>query len=96
MRTTTRVDWRFSFTISDLGRFLGKSPVTLRGWENKGLVDIPRDGSGDRKLTTDDIRAIADTARVHKRISLSRFNLVCAAMTLIEEIEQSNNRKVQK
>ena len=96
MRTTTRVNWRFDFTISDLGRMLGKSPVTLRGWENKGLVTIPRDQSGDRKLGCKDIREITDTARLHSRISESRSNLIYAAMTLLEEIEQANNRKVQK
>jgi hypothetical protein len=96
MRTTTRVNWRFTFTISDLGRLLGKSPVTLRGWEDKGLVDIPRDQSGDRKLTCADIRTIADRAYELGRINRRRANLVHATMTLIEQIEAENNWKAKQ
>ena len=75
---------------------LGKSPVTLRGWENKGLVSIPRDQSGDRKLGCQDIRSITDTARLHKRIGDNRANLVYATLTLLEQIEQANDRKVKQ
>jgi predicted site-specific integrase-resolvase len=95
MWTTTRVNWRFTFTISDLGRLLGKSPVTLRGWENKGLVDIPRDQSGDRKLGCQDVRVITDRAYEHKRINQRRVNLVYATITLMEQIEHENNWKVK-
>ncbi len=96
MRTTTRANWRFTFTISDLGRLLGKSPVTLRGWENRGLVDIPRDQSGDRKLTCADIRTIADRAYELGRINRRRANLVHATMTLIEQIEAENNWRAKQ
>lgn len=96
MRTTTRVNWRFTFTISDLGRLLGKSPVTLRGWEDRGLVDIPRDPSGDRKLACADIRAIADRAYELGRINRRRANLVYATMTLIEQIEAENNWRAKQ
>ena len=96
MRTTTRVNWRFTFTISDLGRLLGKSPVTLRGWDDQGLVNIPRDQSGDRKLTCDAIRTITDKAFDLGRINRHRANLVHATMTLMEQIEVENNRKVKK
>lgn len=96
MRTTTRVNWRFTFTISDLGRFLGKSPVTLRGWEDKKLVDIPRDQSGDRKLACGDIRTITDRALHLGRINQQRANLVHATMTLIEQIEVENNWKAKQ
>ncbi len=51
---------QFAFTITDAGRFLGKSPVTLRGWERSGLVALPRDvEGGDRKFTATDIYALA-------------------------------------
>lgn len=96
MRTTTRVNWRFTFTISDLGRLLGKSPVTLRGWENRGLVDIPRDQSGDRKLGCTDIRTITDRAYELGRINRRRANLVYATMTMIEQIEAENNWKAKQ
>ena len=96
MRTTTRVNWRFTFTISDLGRLLGKSPVTLRGWEDKGLVDIPRDQSGDRKLGCQDVRTVADRAFSLGRVSRRRVNLVHATMTMMEQIESENNWKIKK
>lgn len=93
MRTTTDPsNWRFHFTVTDLGRYLGKSPVTLRGWERAGLVSIPRDGSGDRRLGTQDIRAIATTAFARKRINQRRLDLVAATMTLIESIERENEK----
>lgn len=95
MRTTTRKDWRFTFTISDLGRFLCKSPVTLRGWESNRVIDIPREPSGDRKLTISDVRQITQTAVDHKRISTHRANLIYATMTLLEQIEYENNAKVK-
>jgi hypothetical protein len=96
MRTTTRVNWRFSFTISDLGRLIGKSPVTLRGWEDKGLVTFPRDQSGDRKLRCQDVRTIAHRAFELNRISSRRLNLVLATITLLEQIEHENNWRVKK
>ena len=96
MRTTTRVNWRFTFTNSDLGRLIGKSPVTLRGWEDKGLVAIPRDQSGDRKLGSQDVRTVADRAFELGRITRRRANLVHATMTLLEQIETENNWKAKK
>ena len=96
MRTTTRPNWKFVFGISDLGRLLGKSPVTFRGWEDRGFVDLPRDASGDRRLHCDDVRRVAEVARAAGRISQHRANLVAATMTLHEQIEIENNRKAKK
>lgn len=91
MRTTTDpANWKFYFTITDLGRFLGKSPVTLRGWERKGFIQVTRDPSGDRKLNAREIAGIAKLAYDNKRISRRRRDLVCANMTLLEMIEQEN------
>ena len=83
-------NWGFVFTITDLGRFLGKSPVTLRGWEKNGIIKFPRSDSGDRKFTAADISKIAQIAYEKKRISLARRDLVKAAITLIELVERSN------
>ena len=83
---------RFSFTITDLARFLGKSSVTLRGWERKGLFDFPRDPSGDRKFTTTDIRDAAHKARKLKRISNQRLQYIEASVTMLELIERENNK----
>jgi hypothetical protein len=91
VRTTTEPkNWKFYFTITDLGRFLGKSPVTLRGWERKEFIHVPRDPSGDRKLTTKEINGIAKVAYKAGRISRRRRDMVCAAMTMIELIEAEN------
>lgn len=78
---------RFHFTITDVARFLGKSPVTLRSWERQGLVRWPRDGGGDRKFTTTQVREAIDTTCKLGRITKRRARLVHAAMTLLEEIE---------
>lgn len=92
MRTTTNPEkWVFSFTVTDLARFLGKSPVTLRHWERQGLVIFPRDTNGDRRLTATDVRHMAFRAWKLGRISERRFNLVNASVTLLENIESENN-----
>jgi DNA-binding transcriptional MerR regulator len=80
----------FSFTVTDLARFLGKSSVTLRGWERKGLFTFPRDGSGDRKFSTSDIREIARRAKDLKRISNQRLQYIEASVTMLQMIEREN------
>lgn len=82
----------FSFTVTDLARFLGKSSVTLRGWERKGLFDFPRDPSGDRKFSTSDIREIARKAKDLKRISNQRLQYVETCVTMLQIIERENNK----
>lgn len=77
----------FSFTVTDLGRFLDKSAVTLRGWERQGLISLPRDPSGDRRLMSDDVRIAARRARELGRISEHRLQLVEATITLLSLIE---------
>lgn len=96
MQTTTRVNWRFTFTITDVGRMLGKSPVTLRGWEDKGLVTIPRDKSNDRKFRCKDVHIITDKAFELGCINRRRANLVHATMTMMEQIETDNNWKAKQ
>ena len=81
---------RFAFTITDLALLLGKSPVTLRGWERQGLITFPRDPSGDRKFTLDDLRTAAVAARDLGRITEYRLDLVRAALTLLSFIEKEN------
>lgn len=92
MRTTTdAANWRFYFTVSDLARFLGKSPVTVRGWEQKiSAFKLPRDSGGDRKLTTNDVRKAARLAHEMKRIPLYRLHIVEAAVTILELVEKAN------
>lgn len=82
----------FTFTVTDLARFLGKSPVTLRSWEKKGLLTFPRDPSGDRKFTTADIRESAKKAKSLKRISKQRLQYIEACVTMIELIERENKK----
>lgn len=82
----------FTFTVTDLARFLGKSSVTLRSWEKKGLLTFPRDASGDRKFTTADIRESARKAKSLKRISNQRLQYIEACVTIIELIERENKK----
>jgi predicted site-specific integrase-resolvase len=81
---------QFYFTVTDLARFLGKSAVTLRTWERNGLVDLPRDSGGDRKLSAEDVRRVAKTAYELGRINLHRLHLVDATVTLLTIIETEN------
>lgn len=97
MRTTTDPKhWRFVFTITDLGKLLGKSPVTLRGWERQGFISIPRDSSGDRKLSVDDIRNITKLVFEKKRINEWRHNIIMSVLTQLECVEWMNNNKRKK
>ena len=78
---------KFSFTISDLARFLGKSPVTLRGWERQGLISFPRNERGDRRFTVDDIRGVLRSEVCQDRVELSRRRLCAATLTLLALLE---------
>jgi DNA-binding transcriptional MerR regulator len=89
--TTDPTNWKFHFTVTDLARFLGKSPVTLRHWERQGLVVFPRDSNGDRRLTCFEIRQMARIAKALGRITEDRLNLVEATITLLEQVERQNN-----
>lgn len=77
---------KFTFTVTDAAIFLGKSPVTLRQWERKGVVRFTRLGT-DRRLTCEDMRLLAERALGLGRISAKRYLLVQAALTILELIE---------
>lgn len=80
----------FTFTVTDLARFLGKSAVTLRGWERKGLIDFPRDSGGDRKFSIDEVRRVANKAYELGRINLYRLQIIEATVTMLKVIEREN------
>ena len=79
---------KFSFTITDLSRFLGKSPVTLRGWERQGLISFPRNGRGDRRFTLEGVRTVLASSVVRERVDQDRIRLSEAAITLLEMVEK--------
>lgn len=79
----------FIFTVTDLARFLGKSAVTIRGWERQGLVKIPREGV-ERKLTVDEVREVAKVAFHLERINRHRLDMIEAACTMLSLIEREN------
>jgi len=83
---------RFYFTVTDLARMLNKSPVTIRSWERKNLVSIPRDSGGDRKLSVEDVKRVAKLAKKLGRISETRLDLILSAMTLFSYIEEKNSK----
>lgn len=80
----------FIFTVTDLARFLGKAAVTVRGWERKGLIELPRDSGGDRKLTVDEVREVAKIAFHLDRITRHRLDMIEASCTLLSLIEGEN------
>lgn len=89
--TTDAAHWKFYFTITDAARFLGKSPVTLRQWERKGLVKLPRESEGgDRRFDTKDICNLANIAYGLKRISHERLRLIIMTTTALDVIERTN------
>lgn len=79
----------FIFTVTDLARFLGKSAVTLRGWERQGLIELPRLGN-ERKMDVDQVREVAKSAFHLKRITRHRLDMVEAVCTLLSLIEGEN------
>jgi hypothetical protein len=81
---------KFIFTVTDLARFLGKSPVTLRGWDRQGLVQLPRDKGGDRKLGLEDVRTVTQVAYDLNRINKYRWQLINATLTMLMVIEREN------
>lgn len=80
---------QFSFTVTDAARFLGKSAVTLRMWERRGLYSMPRLGS-DRRFSCTDMRELTAWAMVSGRISPDRQHKVEATLTLLEMIESED------
>lgn len=80
----------FRFSISDLGIFLGKSPVTIRAWERKGLLTLPRVGT-NRALTSQQVLEVAVLAHHAGRISQDRLDLISDAIGAINVIEQEGS-----
>src|SRR4051812_46420943 len=81
---------KFSFTISDLARFLGKSPVTLRGWERHGAISFPRNGRGDRRFTLEDLRKVTSETIVRERCEERNLRVLEATITLLEIVENED------
>jgi len=84
-------DPKFSFTVTDAARFLGKSPVTLRKWESQGFYEFSRVGN-DRRLSVGEVRDLAKHAYGHGRICKDRLKLIEATLTLLEMVEEYENR----
>ena len=80
--------WRLGFSISDLGKLLGRSPSTLRKWEQSGLVSFPRDPSGDRRLFAEDVERIVEVACQKRRISKRRSMVINEIMSGITKLEK--------
>lgn len=81
----------FHFSISGVGVFLGKSPVTIRAWERKGLVSLPRVGA-NRSLTVPDLREVAQIAFHAGRITGDRLYLIGDALGALSIIEAEENK----
>jgi hypothetical protein len=84
----------FTFTITDVARLLGKSPVTLRGWERQKLIRFPREREGgDRKMTCMEVTVAAKKAHSMGRINLTRLQLIEGAMGSLSFIETVNRTR---
>jgi DNA-binding transcriptional MerR regulator len=83
---------KFYFTVTDLARMMNKSPVTVRSWERKGLISLPRDSGGDRKMSIEDVKHTATIAKQLGRIPESRLELIVSALTLLSYIEKENKK----
>jgi DNA-binding transcriptional MerR regulator len=83
---------KFYFTVTDLARMLNKSPVTVRSWERKGLISLPRDSGGDRKMSIEDVKDTARIAQQLGRIPETRLELIISALTLLSYIEKENGK----
>ena len=83
---------RFTFTVTDAARFIGKSPVTLRGWERQKMVKLPRDPGGDRKFYIEDIWNLALVAEKRGRISRDRLRMAQATLTMLRMLEKENRK----
>ena len=78
----------FEFTVTDAAIFLGKSPVTLRQWERKGVVSFPRLGA-DRRLTIADMRSLSDRALELGRIEEGRHRMIETTLNMLLFMEES-------
>lgn len=87
---------RFIFTVTDLALFLGKAPSTLRKWDETGVIDLPRDKSNNRKLTTAQVRDVAQEAHRIKRIPQKRLRLIESTVTLLEMFEKLETERKKK
>lgn len=87
---------KFTFTITDAARFIGKSPATLRKWEQQKIISYPRVGE-NRSFDLSDLRTLVRNAYKLRRITRSREQLVLASITLLEIIENENrnNRRTR-
>jgi hypothetical protein len=79
----------FQFSISDLATFFGKSPVTIRNWERKGLVFFQREGQ-NRVVSTEEMRHIARNLYHAKRIDKDRLRLIESSITNLQILEKVN------
>lgn len=77
----------FRFTISNLGTFLGKSPVTIRNWERKGMITLPRVGNS-RSLNLDELKNVATVAYDSGRISSDRLMHINETIVLLQGLEK--------
>jgi DNA-binding transcriptional MerR regulator len=79
---------RFTFTISDVAILFGKAPVTLRQWEQKGVIAFPRLSNGARRMNSNELRQITQIVHEKNYITEQRLQLINAILTIMELAEQ--------
>jgi hypothetical protein len=83
----------YEFGIMELSRFLDKSPATIRKWEEDRHFVFPRDKNGDRRFIAKDIREVVAKAAKMGRIGIHRQHFVESLMTMVEILENMNEKK---
>jgi hypothetical protein len=74
------------FTMGDLSALFDRSPVSLRQWQKKGYIYF--NGEGIRKLCPSEVKGVAKKAREIKGVNHHRLDILEAAMTLLEILEE--------
>lgn len=85
------IDPRFTWSITDAARLLGKAPVTLRKWEYDGFYTFPRNHRNDRSLTSDTMLDLARKAYEARRINTRRYDLIRHVLAYTQTIEEDNS-----
>jgi len=72
-------------SISEAAQYLGVFPLTLRNWENKGLIKAFRTPGGHRRFRKSELDRIIGTSRTENKLKESIKEL--------EEIDLENGRQ---
>lgn len=85
----------WAFSITDIARFLGKAPVTIRKWDRTGEIQTGRIGP-KRSVGIEGMKLITEFAYENARITPARAKLVEETLFMMGIIQQENEKKGKK